>query len=142
MRLVARKKGRTSRCELSVREFDPVLLVIQQVSRLQLVLAVPGRDSGGGVKFQVPAHPARTDSGMVAPISHVIDLTVRTKAVELDVFKQITLFRRACPLQSGGRFNGQRSLFVPKNECSYNYRTDLCDSGSERSCRVGQRRQR
>ena len=71
---------------------DPVLLVIQQVSRLRLVVAVPEEDVGGivpgaKVAFQVPAYPERTYSGTVARISHALDPKTRTMAVELDVFE-------------------------------------------------------
>jgi membrane fusion protein (multidrug efflux system) len=72
---------------------DPVLLVIQQVSRLRLVVAVPEENSGGivrggRVEFRVPAYPERTYSGTVARISHVLDQKMRTMAVELDVFNR------------------------------------------------------
>jgi membrane fusion protein, multidrug efflux system len=69
---------------------DSVLLVIQQISRLRLVVAVPeeyvaGIVQGAKVAFRVPAFPERTFSGTVARISHVLDTTNRTMAVELDV---------------------------------------------------------
>jgi RND family efflux transporter MFP subunit len=69
---------------------DPVLLVLQQVSRLRLVVAVPEGDSGGivrdaKVEFRVPAYPDRTYTGTVARIAHVLDPKTRTEAVEMDV---------------------------------------------------------
>ena len=69
---------------------DPVLLTIQQISRLRLVVAVPEEYVGGIVEgakmtFQVPAFPERTFSGTLARISHVLDKGTRTMAVELDV---------------------------------------------------------
>jgi membrane fusion protein, multidrug efflux system len=69
---------------------DPVLLVIQQISQLRLVVAVPEEYVGGimeGAKlaFQVPAYPERTYSGTLSRISHALDKTTRTMAVELDV---------------------------------------------------------
>jgi RND family efflux transporter MFP subunit len=72
---------------------DPVLLVIQQISQLRLVAAVPeeyvgGIMSGARVTFQVPAHPERTYSGTVARISRALDQKTRTMAVELDVANQ------------------------------------------------------
>jgi RND family efflux transporter MFP subunit len=72
---------------------DPVMLVIQDVSHLRLVVAVPEEDVGGivrgaRVEFRVPAYPERTYSGTVARISHALDPKTRTMAVELDVFNR------------------------------------------------------
>ncbi len=72
---------------------DPVLLVLQQVSRLRLVVSVPEEDVGGimpkaRVSFSVPAHPERTYSGTVARIARSLDQKTRTMAVELDVLNQ------------------------------------------------------
>jgi membrane fusion protein, multidrug efflux system len=69
---------------------DPVLLTIQQVSRLRLVVPVPEESTGGivrgaRVEFHVPAHPGRAYSGTVARVSHVLDPKTRTMPVELDV---------------------------------------------------------
>jgi membrane fusion protein, multidrug efflux system len=69
---------------------DPVLLVIQQVSRLRLVVAVPEEDSGAivrsaRVEFHVPAYADRNYAGTIARVSHALDRTTRTMAVELDV---------------------------------------------------------
>jgi membrane fusion protein, multidrug efflux system len=69
---------------------DPVLLVIQQISRLRLVVAVPEEYVGGIVEgtkvaFQVPAQPERTYLGTIARISHSLDQETRTMPVELDV---------------------------------------------------------
>lgn len=69
---------------------DPVLVVIQQVSHLRLVVAVPEEDVGGlargaKVPFHVPAFPGRTYSGTVARVAHVLDQATRTMPVELDV---------------------------------------------------------
>jgi RND family efflux transporter MFP subunit len=69
---------------------DPVLLVMQQVSRLRLVVAVPEEDTSGiareaRAEFTVPAWSDRTFSGTVARISHALDATTRTMPVELDV---------------------------------------------------------
>jgi len=69
---------------------DPVLLVLQQVSRLRLVVAVPEEDTGGivtgsKVSFSVPAQPERTYSGTVVRLAQALDPKTRTMAVELDV---------------------------------------------------------
>jgi membrane fusion protein, multidrug efflux system len=70
---------------------DPVLLIVQQVSHLRLVVAVPEEHVGGivngaSVEFRVPASPDRTYSGTVARIAHALDPKTRTMAVELDIF--------------------------------------------------------
>src|ERR1017187_6102192 len=69
---------------------DPVLLVLQQVSHLRLIVAVPEEDTGGivtgsKVTFGVPAQPERTYSGTVARVAQVLDPKTRTMPVELDV---------------------------------------------------------
>jgi membrane fusion protein, multidrug efflux system len=68
---------------------DLVLLVIQDISHLRLVVAVPEESIGGivngaRVTFRVPAYPERTYSGTVARTSHSLDPKTRTMAVELD----------------------------------------------------------
>ncbi|HYW45797.1 MAG TPA: efflux RND transporter periplasmic adaptor subunit [Bryobacteraceae bacterium] len=72
---------------------DPVLLVIQQVSHLRLVVAVPEEVVGGIVRgakidFQVPAYPERAYSGTLARLSHALDPKTRTEPVELDVLNR------------------------------------------------------
>ena len=69
---------------------DPVLVVIQQLSHLRLIVAVPEQDiagivPGAKVEFQVPAFPERTYTGTVARVSHALDPKTRTMPVELDV---------------------------------------------------------
>ena len=69
---------------------DAVLVVVQQISRLRLVVPVPEEDvgemaHGAGVAFRVPAYPERKFSGTVARIAHALDTKTRTMAVELDV---------------------------------------------------------
>jgi membrane fusion protein, multidrug efflux system len=71
---------------------DP-LVVIQQVSHLRLVVAVPEEDVGGlvhgaAVSFHVPAFPERTYTASVARIAHALDPKTRTMPVELDVFNR------------------------------------------------------
>ncbi|HTS46686.1 MAG TPA: efflux RND transporter periplasmic adaptor subunit [Bryobacteraceae bacterium] len=72
---------------------DPGLLVIQQVSRLRVVVPVPEEDVGGimrgaSVEFSVPAHPHRTYSGKIARIPEALDQKTRTMPVELDVMNR------------------------------------------------------
>lgn len=72
---------------------DPVLLVVQDVARLRLVVAVPEENTGGivrgaRVEFRVPAYPERVYSGTVARLAHALDPANRSMAVELDVFNR------------------------------------------------------
>lgn len=69
---------------------DAPLLVLQQLSKLRLIVAVPEEDSGtvpqgARVTFRVPAFPDRAFSGVVARSSHTLDPKTRTLTVELDV---------------------------------------------------------
>ncbi len=69
---------------------EEALLVLQQISRLRLVAAVPEEYvgnimEGAKVAFQVPAFPDRTFSGTIARVSHALDKATRTMAIELDV---------------------------------------------------------
>ncbi len=69
---------------------NPPLLVLQQVSRLRLVVAVPESYTaaiprGATVVFHVPANPDRLYSGAIARISRALDPKTRTMPVELDV---------------------------------------------------------
>ncbi len=72
---------------------DAALLVIQQISQLRLVVAVPEEYvgaivEGAKVAFQAPAHPERTYSGTIARVSHSLDKGTRTMPVELDVLNR------------------------------------------------------
>jgi RND family efflux transporter MFP subunit len=72
---------------------DPVLLIIEDVSHLRVVVAVPEEDTGGilrgaRVEFQVPAYAGRTYTGTVARVAHSLDQKTRTMPVELDVFNR------------------------------------------------------
>ncbi len=72
---------------------ESTLLVIQQVSRLRLVVPVPEADIGGIVRgatvpFRVPAYAERTYTGTVARIAHAVDAKSRTMPVELDVINR------------------------------------------------------
>ncbi len=69
---------------------DSPLLVLQQLSKLRLVVSVPEDVSGvvpHGVKvaFHVPAFAERVFSGVVARSSHILDPKTRTLSVEMDV---------------------------------------------------------
>jgi len=72
---------------------DPTLLVIQQISRLRVVVPVPEENVGGimagaRVEFSVPAYPTRPFSGTIARIAHALDQKTRTMSVELDVMNR------------------------------------------------------
>jgi membrane fusion protein, multidrug efflux system len=69
---------------------DSPLLVLQQISTLRLVVAVPEEDAGmivqgARVDFHVPAFPERVFSGVIARSAHSLDQKTRTMPVELDV---------------------------------------------------------
>jgi RND family efflux transporter MFP subunit len=99
---------------------NPVLLVIQQISRLRVVVAVPEEYVGGimqGAKltFQVPAHPERTYSGAVTRISHALDKGTRTMAVELDVLnRDRSLVPGMYPTVKWPVRRSHPALFVPR----------------------------
>ena len=84
------------------------LLVLQQVSRLRLVVAVPEENVGGIVRgatvpFSVPAFPTRTFSGTVARVSPALDPKTRTMPVELDVANREQTLLPECIPQCFGR---------------------------------------
>jgi membrane fusion protein, multidrug efflux system len=99
---------------------DLVLLVIQQVSHLRLVVAVPEEDvsgiiKGANVSFRVPAWPERAYSGTIARISGALDQKTRTMAVELDVFNRDgSLAPGMYPAVKWTVRRSRPSLFVPK----------------------------
>ncbi|MCX6619706.1 MAG: efflux RND transporter periplasmic adaptor subunit [Acidobacteria bacterium] len=99
---------------------DPVLLVLQQVSRLRLVVAVPEENIGGivrgaRVEFRVPAYPGRSYAGAVARLSNMLDPKTRTMAVELDVVNRDgSLFPGMYPAVKWPVRRARPSLFVPK----------------------------
>ena len=96
------------------------LLIIQQVSHLRLVVAVPEEDVGGiargtKVEFQVPAYPERTYSGTIARLAHALDQKTRTMPVELDVFNSDgTLSPGMYPAVKWPVRRSRPALFVPK----------------------------
>jgi membrane fusion protein (multidrug efflux system) len=99
---------------------DPVLLVIDQVSHLRLVVAVPEENIGGIVRgarvdFRVPAYPERTFAGTVARVSHALDQKTRTMAVELDVVnRDSALSPGMYTLVKWPVRRSRPALFVPK----------------------------
>jgi RND family efflux transporter MFP subunit len=99
---------------------DVTLLVIQQVSRLRLVVPVPEEDvsaivNGADVSFHVPAWPERNYAGKVSRISHALDPKTRTMSVELDVAnREGSLAPGMYPTVRWPVRRGQASLFVPK----------------------------
>jgi RND family efflux transporter MFP subunit len=99
---------------------DPVLLVIQQISRLRLVVPVPEEDVGGtargaSISFRVPAYPDRAYTGTVARIAHALDPKTRTMPVELDVSNRDgTLAPGMYPSVKWPLRRERPALFVPK----------------------------
>jgi membrane fusion protein, multidrug efflux system len=72
---------------------NPALLVIQQISRLRVVVPVPEEYAGGivrgaSVAFTVPAYPRRVYSGKIARLADALDQKTRTMPVELDVINR------------------------------------------------------
>jgi len=99
---------------------DSVLMVIQQMSHLRLVVAVPEEDVGGIVRgarvsFHVPAYSEQAFSGTIARIPRSLDPKTRTMSVELDV---ANADQRLGPgmyaTVSWPIRNSQAALFVPK----------------------------
>lgn len=69
---------------------DAPLVVLEQISKLRVVVAVPEEDygsvvQGSKVAFHIPAFPERIYSGTVARSAHALDPKTRTLPVELDV---------------------------------------------------------
>jgi membrane fusion protein, multidrug efflux system len=99
---------------------DPAMLVIQQVSHLRLVVAVPEENAGAivrgaRVEFRVPAFPDRAYTGAVARSAHSLDQKMRTMAVELDVFNPDgSLSPGMYPSVKWPLRRGNASLLVPK----------------------------
>jgi len=99
---------------------DSPLLVIQQVSRLRVVVPLPEEDvgaiaRGASVEFRVPAYPERNYSGTIARIAHALDTKTRTMAVELEVAnKDGSLSPGMYPTVKWPIRRPRPSLFVPK----------------------------
>jgi len=96
------------------------LLVLQQVSRLRLIVAVPEENVGGilrgvNVSFGVPAYPTRTFSGTVARIPPSLDAKTRSMPVELDVMnKEQMLAPGMYPVVHWPVRSNDPGFFVPK----------------------------
>jgi membrane fusion protein (multidrug efflux system) len=96
------------------------LLVLQQVSRLRLVVAVPEENVGGivrgaNVPFGVPAYPTRTFSGTIARIPPALDIKTRSMPVELDVVNNDrALAPGMYPTVHWPVRSADAALFVPK----------------------------
>jgi RND family efflux transporter MFP subunit len=99
---------------------DPVLLVIQQLSHLRLIAAVPEEAVGGIARgaqfdFKVPAWPDRRYSGTVARLAHALDPKTRTMPVELDVINRDgTLAPGMYPTVKWPVRRSRPGLFVPR----------------------------
>jgi membrane fusion protein (multidrug efflux system) len=99
---------------------DPVLLVVQQVSRLRLIVPVPEEDIGGmtngaTVTFHVPAYPERTYTGTIARNGHFLDPNTRTTPIELDVYNRDgSLSPGMFPAVKWLVRRARQALFVPK----------------------------
>jgi len=96
------------------------LLIIQEVSRLRLVVAVPEENVGGiargaTVSFRVPAYAERMFSGTVARIPRALDPKTRSMPVELDVQNRDQLLAPGMyPTVNWPVRSSQQILLVPK----------------------------
>jgi RND family efflux transporter MFP subunit len=95
------------------------LFILQQISRLRLVAAVPEAHKqsikrGRRVQFSVPAYPAETFTGVIARPAFTVDPKTRTMPVELDVTNPGTKLTPGmyAELQWPIRRSGE-TLFVP-----------------------------
>lgn len=99
---------------------DEALVVLQQISRLRVVVPVPEEDIGGMarqlvVSFRVPAYPERKFSGTIARFAHSLDVKTRTMAVELDAFNRDgALAPGMYPAVDWPVRRAKPALFVPK----------------------------
>ena len=100
---------------------DPVMLVIQQVSRLRAGGCPYRRKTsaaswpGASVPFHVPAFPERTFSGTMARTAHALDPKTRTMPVELDVANRDgSLAPGMYPTVKWPMRRAGNALFVPK----------------------------
>ncbi len=99
---------------------DQTLLIVEQISRLRLVVPVPEEDVAGTVRgtsvsFHVPAYPETTFTGRVARLAHALDEKTRSMAVELDVLNgNGRLSPGMYPKVSWPVKRSRPALFVPK----------------------------
>jgi membrane fusion protein, multidrug efflux system len=100
---------------------DSPLLVLEQVSRLRLLVSVPeenvaGIVRGANVSFKVPAYPERTFSGTVARIPKTLDSKTRSMVVELDVVnRDQSLAPGMYPTVRWPVRNSEQGLYVPRS---------------------------
>jgi RND family efflux transporter MFP subunit len=98
---------------------EPALLVLQQIARLRLVVAVPEQNLGTAprgtrVEFRVAAYAQRTYSASIARIAHALDEKTRTMPVELDVTNRDgSLSPGMYPTVKWPAQSGQARLLVP-----------------------------
>jgi membrane fusion protein, multidrug efflux system len=100
---------------------DSPLLVLEQVSRLRLLVSVPeenvaGIVRGANVSFKVPAYPERAFSGTVARIPKTLDSKTRSMVVELDVVNRDQLLAPGMyPTVRWPVRNSEQGLYVPRS---------------------------
>jgi membrane fusion protein (multidrug efflux system) len=96
------------------------LLVIQQLSKLRLIVSVPEESVSGIVRgaiasFRVPAYRDRAFSGTVTRISGALDPKTRSMPVELDVVNKGQLLGAGMyPTVTWPVRSSQQALLVPK----------------------------
>jgi membrane fusion protein, multidrug efflux system len=96
------------------------VLVLEQVSRLRLIVAVPEENVSGilrgvTVSFGVPAYPTRTFTGTVARIPPALDVKTRSMPVELDVLNREQMLAPGMyPTVHWPVRNNDPGFFVPK----------------------------
>jgi RND family efflux transporter MFP subunit len=96
------------------------LLVIEQISRLRLLISVPeesvaGIARGANVSFKVPTYPERTFTGSVARIPKSLDSKTRSMPVELDVVnRDQSLAPGMYPTVRWPVRSSEQGLFVPR----------------------------
>jgi RND family efflux transporter MFP subunit len=99
---------------------EPPLLILQQISRLRLVVAVPEQNVGAiargrRVAFTVPAYPQRVYTGTIARPAHALDEKTRTMSVELDISNRDgSLSPGMYPTVKWPVENGRPRLLVPQ----------------------------
>jgi RND family efflux transporter MFP subunit len=99
---------------------DSTLLVIQQISKLRLIVSVPEENVGGivrgaNVTFGVPAYSGRAFAGTVTRIPRVLDPKTRSMSVELDVINNDQMLAPGMyPTVRWPVRSSEQALFVPK----------------------------
>jgi multidrug efflux pump subunit AcrA (membrane-fusion protein) len=96
------------------------LLVIQQLSKLRLIVSLPEENVGGiargaRVPFKVPAYAERMFSGTITRVSGALDPRTRSMAVELDVNNSdLSLAPGMYSTVTWPVRSSEKALFVPK----------------------------